>query len=232
VEGEVDIAIAQDAVWPESRRFKLTDTTDIPTEGDSENTSEDVGEAHWFWVEVPISLVSTESPNYVTLFSPSGSLIDALSSPILAGGRSEGGSRAWLDTGVSGQPPLTALEALQAPIPNFAPAIALKLVPSNDHAVAVRSFWDMSASTSDFTIGAGVLGQDVEEVRLEISLDNGITWVSEGRPLWSAPYFFRHVPSGDKENVQLRVIAVDIWGNRGASSPLIVQGGRKYIPTY
>jgi hypothetical protein len=232
IEGEIDIAVASEAVWPESRRFKLADTTDIPTEGDSENTSEDVGEARWFWAEIPVSLVDLDRPNYVALFSPSASLADALSSPILAGGRSAEGSQAWLSAGVHGQPPLTPVDALRTQIPNFAPGIALKLVPVNDHAVAVRSFWANLSSLDDMTVGATALGQDIEEARLEVSKDNGLTWAKYGRPLWDPPYFFRYKPQGNKENVQLRVTAADIWGNRGLSSPLIIKDGQKYLPSY
>jgi len=232
IEGEIDIAVAPEAVWPESRRFKLAETTHIPTEGDSENTSEDVGEARWFWTEIPLSLVDLDRPNYVALFSPSSALADAHSSPILAGGRSGEGAQAWLNTDVHGQPPLTASDALRTQIPNFAPAIALKLVPVNDHVVAVRSFWADSGVAADMTVGATVLGQDIEEARLEVSADKGLTWTPYGRPLWDPPYFFRYKPLGNKENIQLRVTAADIQGNRGLSSPLIIKEGQKYLPSY
>ena len=53
VKGEVDIAVAGEPIWPHSRRFLLARAEDIPLEGDPDNAADGVGEARWFWVEVP-----------------------------------------------------------------------------------------------------------------------------------------------------------------------------------
>lgn len=228
IDGEIDIAIASGAVWPESRRFKLAQTTDIPMEGDRENTSEAVGEARWFWTEIPISLVNVSSSNFVALFSPSQTLVSVSSSPILAAGRTSGGVQTWLNSSVRGQPPATEAEALKTQIPNFAPAICLKLVPANDHVAAVRSFWANDSPDGTFWIESTILGQDVERAWLEASHDGGTTWSKQGRPLWDPPYFFRYKPSNNKDSSLLRVSAVDILGNKGSSLPLEIKDGQKH----
>jgi len=231
IDGEIDIALSNEAIWPESRRFKLTETTKIPTEGDSENSSEAPGEARWFWTEIPVSMVNFDTGNFVALFSPSPELTNAGTSPILAAGRAPKGVQAWLNSSVRGQPPLTAEDALKTQMPNFAPAICLKLVPANDHAVAVRAFWahEVEPTPGFVTVESSALGTDVEQAWLETSQDNGMTWQKSGRPLWNPPYFFRYKLSDSKENTALRVNAADIMGNQGASQPLWIKDGQKRL---
>jgi hypothetical protein len=230
IEGEIEIAVNTEPVWPESRRFKLADVSDIPVEGDSEELAEAAGEARWFWAEIPLSIIRLDTPHYVALYSPSRALVNVSSSPILAAGRAPGGGQAWLNSAARGQPPVTAQEALKAQIPNFAPAIALKLVPPNAHAVAVRSFWSGSAPAGTLQIEASVLGQDVERAWLEVSADDGATWTRTGRFQWGPPYVFRHKPGSWKEALSFRACAQDLFGNKGASEPLVFKDGQKRPP--
>ena len=72
--GKIYIGINSSPQWDKKHSFFLVSEKDIPLEGDPEEALEEVGEARWFWVEVPMSLVSFDKENYVAIWSPDENL--------------------------------------------------------------------------------------------------------------------------------------------------------------
>lgn len=228
IKGEIDISVAEEPLWPHSRRFLLAEARDIPLEGDPDNAVDGVGEARWFWVEVPLKHVSFDRPNFILLFSPSASLKGPDRAPVLAAGPRAmvlKDVNVWMNAGVEGQPPLGSAEAIKTPVNTYAPAIALKLVPENGRAVQVSLSGGPEKGAvvaSPFVLSAAVTGTDVSRAWVESSTDTK-KWTGVGGVLQTAPYSFTvkpaSLPAGE---VWLRVSATDEWENRGASDPLQV----------
>jgi hypothetical protein len=227
IPGEVDIAVSHEPLWPQSRRFLLADTRDIPLEGDAENAVEGVGEGRWFWVEVPLKYVSLESDNYVTLFSPSEKLSDAKHSPILAAGWGRSSeANTWLNSTVQGEPPFQREDALKTGVSYFEPAIAIRLVAADAGSVSV-TLNDPPASDTvledRLVLSASVQGTDVELAWVEFSTDTR-AWHRAGRALVGAPYDFtvkreQLIPG----EVYLRAAARDSRMNLGHSDTVSVR---------
>jgi hypothetical protein len=225
--GEVDVAVSQEPLWPHSRRLMLARAGDIPLEGEPGVALEGVGEARWFWAEIPLRLLSKDTPHFVTLFSPSVGLAGGRG-PVLAGGmkRKDGkGANLWIKTNARGQPPAGIAEALKTPVSSFEPAVALMLVPHVDggpHVVLTGGPEEGSSPRDPFMVSVSVEGADVSRAWLEASAD-GQPWAPVGRPLWGPPFTFTarpaQLPSGE---VRLRVSASDRWETRGSSSETTV----------
>jgi hypothetical protein len=224
VPGEIFAAVAQDLPLPHSRRFSLARTEEIPLVSDPRQPLEGVGEARWFWTEIPLSVVSTTTQNLVAIFSPSGALKGEERSPILSGARAEGSPTAWWRDKAEGEPPRNSEEAFQFPAVTYTPAVAIKLVSARDErpAVSLRVSPDRSVNGKNFICWATVEGADIELVWLEMSID-GRVWTRVGRPARGAPYIFSmardFLPKG---SAQLRVVARDVWENAGFSPTVSV----------
>lgn len=225
VRGEVDIAVAPEPLWPHSRRALLARADQIPLEGDPDNAAAGVGESRWFWTEVPVKHVSFDRPNFVLLFSPSQSLKSPDRSPVLAAGPRKGmaqGVNTWLSSGRKGQPPMGVNEAFKTSVKTYAPAVALKLIPENDLAVAVS--WTEfpergQVVTGPFQVGVSVQGTDVSRAWIESSTDT-FKWSATGAAVLTPPYSFTVDPASLPEGeVLLRVTATDAWENRGVTEP-------------
>jgi hypothetical protein len=220
IPGEIDIAVAPQPLWPQNRRFFLTATSEIPLAGDGDNALEGVGEARWFWVEVPAKALSSTGPNYVALFSPSESLRDESRAPILAAGPATVEDNAWLNTAVGGGPPLTVGDALKTPVSSYEPAVAVKWIPSRSPGPQVSWVGAPIRSlklTGPQVLTATVSGPDVSAAWLEMSTD-GLVWKRTGAILRGAPYAFTLWPDRCPEgSVQVRAVARDQWESRGVS---------------
>jgi hypothetical protein len=228
VPGEIVAAVSPEPLWPQSRRYSLASTEDIPLAGDPDQALEGVGESRWFWAEVPVSALSTGTPNFVALFSPDEPLRGEGRNPVLAGARNEGAVTAWLCNDAQGQPPRTSTEAFRFPSGANTPAVAMKLVPRREAAPAVslRRPKNGTAIGNALVVWASVEGTDVASAWVEVSAD-GRDWRRAGRSVTQPPYFF----SIPRENLphpvaRVRVTAVDVWENRGASSDVQVKTGK------
>lgn len=222
IPGSIYISLASTSAWKQNQGRFLADTQDIPWEGDAENALDGVGEARWFWAEVPITAVNLNGPNYAALWSPTEYLVSTASSPILAAGWGSQKVNSWMNNDVRGYPPMK--DALKTPINVFEPAIAMKFIPAGseqDITVAVSSVADGRANTANKTFTCSVSGINIERTWLELSPDNGASWTKHGRAAYTAPYQFTlkadSLPSG---KFKVRAVAEDVWGNRGSSSPL------------
>jgi len=222
IPGRVEIAVNAEAVWPQSRRFHLAETSAIPLEGDPENAVDGVGEARWFWVEVPLRLLSRDRNNYIALFSPSENLRDARSAPILAAAWGDTRQNTWLNSSVKGAPPSNAVDSLKTAVTYFDPAVALKLVKEVGAEIEVTLLGPVPKSVTDtFVLSAAVTGRDIASASVECSTDEK-KWITVAT-LWNAPYSFTLKASAlPRGAVFLRVAAKDTAENKHASDAVNV----------
>jgi len=223
IPGSIYVALSSTPAWKGDAKYFLADSRELPVEPDAENAQTGVGEARWFWVEVPLTAVSTVTPNYVAVFSPTESFVSAANSPIIGAGWGSQKVNTWMNTDVRGYAPMRAADSLKTPITVFEPAIAMKLIPAlgteKSIKVSIDRIADGRVKTADKVFVADVAGDAIERVWLETSVD-GKHWEKHGRPLYSAPYMLTlkadALPDG---KVMIRVSAVDVWENTGHSDP-------------
>jgi len=223
--GKIYIGINSSPQWDKTRSFFLISEEDIPLEGDPEEALEGVGEARWFWVEVPLDLVSFDKENYVAIWSPDENLSSAQVSPILASAWGNERVNTWLDEKSEGKPP----SSLGRPVTIFEPALAIKLVPPNDNKVLVKilDIGDGEEIKEKRVLTASVSGTDVVRAWLEVSQSGKSRevrgWVKMGRSIFGAPYSITLDTGKLEEGVYyLRVGAEDFWGNVGYSRSIKV----------
>jgi hypothetical protein len=203
-----------------------TDTRDIPLDGDPVNAAEGVGEACWFWAEVPVADINFRGPNFVALWSPTEYLVNAASSPIIAGGWGGQKINSWMNNDIKGYAPLVPSTSLKTPITMFEPAIALKLIPAGSEqtiTVEIDEIKDGRGQTPQKTMVANVIGDGIEKVWLELSTD-GVSWEKHGQFVYRPPFMFTLKPQTIAPGAwKIRCSASDIWSNSGASSSVDIQ---------
>ena len=220
--GKIYIGINSSPHWDKKHSFFLVPEDDIPREGDPEEALEQVGEARWFWIEVPLSLVSFDKENYVAIWSPDENLNSAQVSPILASAWGSREVNTWLGQESQGKAP----SSLSRPVTIFEPALAIKLVPSNEKRVLVEilNITDEEEIKEKRVVTATVSGEDIVRAWLEISQDKSSskvqTWVRTGRFAFGAPYSITLDPIKLEGGLYyLRMGAEDFWGNVGYGRP-------------
>jgi hypothetical protein len=222
--GKVYIGVSQRPAFSSEQSFFLADTADIPVEAHESLYLPGIGQSEWFWAEVPRTLVSSERPNYLIVWSPNREFRSAETSPILAAADSSRGGepRAWNNHTISGVPPRQEEGALPVPI-TLKPGLAIKLVPASATRVSVSGF---SAETNpDGVLGRfSAEGRDVELAWVESSQDQ-LEWTRVSPYRRSPPYVFRlSYEAVAGKGSWMRGRARDGWGNEGGSAPLFVPG--------
>ena len=221
IDGKIYMAISQTPSWTSEQSFFLVETNDVSAEAEAGAQTDGVGPAHWFWSEVPLSMVSTQKPNYLIIWSPTQYFVRASSSPILAATAAEGENEAfaWNNHAILGVPPRTADQALETPLKNMHPALAIKLVPGVQSEVTVTDF-ALDRVGRDSIASFTASGQDIGEAWLEQSRDQ-LDWSRITKLAWHPPYAFTLTP--DKlppPGSFLRAVARDGLGNTGSSAPI------------
>ncbi len=218
--GKIYIGINSSPRWDKKHSFFLVSEDDIPREGDPEEALEQVGEARWFWVEIPLGLVSFDEQNYIAIWSPDENLNSAQVSPILASAWGGKEVNTWLDQESEGKAP----SSLSRPVTIFEPALAIKLVPSNEKRVSVEilDITDEEEIKEKRVVTASVSGGDIVRAWLEVSQDKSAKqaeeWARTGRFAFGAPYSITLDPTKLEEGIHyLRVGAEDFWSNVGYS---------------
>lgn len=228
IPGKVYIGINQVPAFPSDRSFFLAETADIPTEPDPQARVEGVGSGEWFWAEVPLSMVSSSADNYLAIWSPTSWFTRASSAPILAGADVEDPAaaretRAWNNRSILGVAPRSTTGALQTPINNIAPAVAIKLVPPppEEPAVNVAEFAAARAG-SRVVARFSAAGEDIAEGWIEASRDQ-LDWLRVSRVLRRPPYAFTLPASKTPAaGTWLRGAARDLSGQIGYSDAYMI----------
>lgn len=229
IPGEIYVSISSTPAWESSQKYFLTETNDIPLEGDPENAVDGVGEARWFWTEVPVNAVNAEGPNFIALWSPAKFLVSTASSPILAGGWGSQNVNSWLNNDIRGYAPLMSANSLKTPISVFEPAIAMKLIPQGTEQkieVSIDEVKNGRFNTQNKTVISSVSGEEIEKVWLEV-LSTTNEWQKHGRYIYCPPYQFT-IKANQLPNskIKVRCSANDIWGNTSASKEVEIDISR------
>ena len=222
--GKIYIGVSQRPAFSSEQSFFLVDTADIPVEPHESQYLPGVGESQWFWAEVSRTLVSSERPNYLIVWSPNREFRSADSSPILAAADSSRGGEphAWNNHTIQGVPPRQEDGALPVPL-TLKPALAIKLVPPSSGRVSVSAF-SADAGPEGVLARFAADGRDIELGWVESSQDQ-LEWSRVSPYRRSPPFVFRlSAEALAGKGSWLRGRARDGWGNEGSSAPLFVPG--------
>lgn len=226
VPGKVYVGISQTPAWSSEKSFFLAETSDIPADPDPQARVDGAGSAEWFWAEVPRSLVSFTSPNYLIVWSPSNYFTRASSAPILAAADADEPAaepRAWNNRSILGVPPRAPGASLGTPLGTLLPALALKLVPPEPEEPAISlSEPELARAGKRLLVRFTVAGEDVVEAWVETSRDR-LDWTRVSRLLRRAPYSF--ALSADRSpgpGLYVRGAARDASGAVGYSEPALI----------
>ncbi len=227
IPGTVYMGISQTPAWTPAQSFFLAETADIPADADPQARVDGVGAAEWFWAEVPISMVSYTSENYLIAWSPSNYFTRASSSPILAAAdlpeTSSRETQAWNNRSLLGVPPRSPEKSLETPINNIVPALAIKLVPPapEEPAVAVNDL-ALARSGKRVLVRFSASGEDVADAWVESSRDR-LDWERISKLQRRPPYVFA-LPAEKTPGPgsYLRGAARDICGAVGYSEPEMI----------
>ena len=230
INGRIYMGLSPTPSFSAEQSFFLADTRDLPMEGDPQAFVDGVGAAQWFWTEVPLSLVSSSRPNYLIIWSPSQELVQASSAPILAAAADEDGGAehetlAWNNHSILGVPPRTPNGALETPLANMSPALAIKLIPAADSEVTVGDL-SMQRLARRTLVQFSVACTDLDAAWVEVSRDQ-LDWARISRYRRQQPFIIAVPNSELPSGVYVRAAARDSLGKVGYSDPLVVPYGAK-----
>lgn len=229
ISGKIYMAISQTPAFTTEQSYFLAETADVPVENDPNNAVEGVGAAEWFWTEVPLGMISFAQPNYLIAWSPTKFFVKASSAPILAAVAVEERLEepaAWNNRAISGVPPRSAATSLQTPMPNFHPALAIKLVPPTQGEVAISDF-KFERRGKKGVASFSVAGEDVTEAWVESSRDQ-LDWSRATRYQRKPPFTFVFGPDKTPQAGHfLRAAARDASGVVGNSEPVQIPYGSR-----
>ncbi len=227
IPGKVYMGLSQTPSWSSEQSFFLAETGDIPADADPQARVDGVGAAEWFWAEVPMSMVSFTAPNYLIVWSPSNDFTNAASAPILAASeQNDPGAketRAWNNRSILGVPPRSSTNALETPITNIVPALALKLVPPgpDEPAVSVNDL-ALARAGKRMLVRFSAAGEDVTDAWVEVSRDR-LDWERISKLVRRPPYVFSLPPEkAPGPGLYVRGVARDVSGAVGYSDPAMI----------
>lgn len=227
IPGEIWIAVSPEPRWSSEQQFLLTRTEEIPQDTDDSETQTHVGEARWFWVEVPAEILSAKA-NYLALYSPSPTLNTSTTTPVLAAGLDPRApskeTRVWMNDSLQGALPD---DPLQHNVSYYQPALVIKLTnPGPGPVVELLAVKSENTLNNNVFISASLTGQDVQCAWVEALPADG-PWRPVTPRVWGPPYTFTvpalRLPPTTRE---LRVKALDVYETPGASRSVKVQVSR------
>lgn len=227
IPGKVYVGVSQTPSWTSEQSFFLAETSDIPADADPQARVDGVGAAEWFWAEVPLSMISFTSPNYVVVWSPTNYFTRASTAPILAAAEPDNDgspreTRAWNNHSILGVPPRSAASSLETPISNIYPALAIKLVPPGPDEPAV-SVNDLAVARAGkrVLVRFSAAGEDVTEGWVEASRDR-LDWERVSKYQRRPPYEFSLPAEKSPAGLYVRGAARDVSGAVGYSDPYMI----------
>lgn len=221
VPGKIYMAVNQAPSFNSDHTYFLVDAADIPREPLPNDSLDGVDSARWIWSEVPLSRLSSENPNYLALWSSSRYFVSAASSPIISAALSDNGQEdVWLNRSIKGNPP-SGDGVLETPISGLKPAIAVKLIPTNEYKVFIKGF-AAEVTPEEIMVSFTAIGEDIRAAWLEISYDK-FDWQRVTRYFFRAPYFWTFGREAlSKDMFYLRAAAADSLENVGYSKEITV----------
>lgn len=221
IPGKIYMAINQTPSFSSDHTYFLVEASDLPREPLPNDYLDGVDSSRWFWTEIPLSRVSSESDNYLALWSSSWYFTSASSSPIIAAAMTGGDEEnVWLNRSIRGNSP-SGEGVLETPIQGIKPALALKLVPHNKYKVFIKGF-SAELTPYEINVSFAAIGEDVRAAWLEVSYDK-FDWQRVTRYFFRAPYFWSFKRDAiSKDMFYLRAAAVDALENIGYSKEITV----------
>lgn len=226
IPGKIYMGVSRVPSFSGDNTFFLVEAEDLPREPLPNDSISGVESAQWFWASVPMTHIASDGPNYLAVWSNSRYFTSASSAPIIAAAFSDasGEESAWLNRSIKGAPP-SGDNALETPLAGIKPAIAIKLVPSNEYKVLIRGFMAEMDAQKIF-VSFSAIGEDVRAAWLELSYDK-FEWQRITRYMFSPPY---HVTLDradmSSDMFYLRAAAVDALENTGYSKELLIPAVR------
>jgi len=218
-EGAVYVGIASTAAWKANQRHLLCSVADIPSEGSPDSAVTTTGEARWFFTEIPIDTLADDGDLWVCVYADQRYLSNAAASPIMAGAPRDPSSpgNTWLNTDITGSPPINPAEALKVPVGAYDPAIIIRLIPREQPrpaGIALAAITDGRSGTDEKVFYVRALTPGIERMWMELSQDR-ITWQRISRFAYGEPYAFAislaTVPPDINGDFHLRFAAQDIF---------------------
>lgn len=160
----------------------LTTTDKIPLEGSPVAALEGVTESRWFWKEVDKSILSSDSSNYIHIWSEDKELNSVEVSPILAAGTgSNKRENSYLVKGKEDKKDIRTIKF-------FEPALAIKLVGENPPVpkIEINSFKSHPVILMSQVIDTAVSGKYITEVGIQVNSGSG--WESVEKVAVNPPY--------------------------------------------
>lgn len=171
-----------------AKAYVLCENSDIPLEPLDDESIEGVDSSKWFWTEIPIRLISSDTNNYIAIWAESKELKDSMSCPIIAAAYlKDDDENVWVNPSIKGSV-INVENLLEVPVYNIKPAIVIKLVPQNDYRVIIKNF-SMQKIKNDYLFTWTVISADTQKSWLEISYDR-IKWSRFSRYIFTAPYSY------------------------------------------
>lgn len=221
IPGKIYMAISNTPSFSLENTYYLIDNSDIPLEPLPNDYLDGVDSAQWFWVEVPLSSISADNPNYLAIWSSSMYFVSSSSSPIIAGGISnDREENVWLNKSIKGNPP-SGKGVLETQIHGIKPAIAIKLIPANEYRVLIKGF-RVEVDNEKIIGSFSAIGVDIRSAWIELSYDK-FDWQRVTRFFFRPPYSFT-LKRADMslEMFYLRAAAVDGLENVGYSREILI----------
>ena len=232
IPGKIYIGVSPTPAWNRKQSFFLVKSEDIPLEADFENAIEGVGNAEWFWREIPLNKIRFGADNYLALWSVTPEFKDVSNSPILAAGWGNKEINSWLNNDIKGSPPKNASDSLTTPITLFEPAIALKLVPAPPEGLSpevsiikIETGEKAGKVPAPRVVWVEAGGVSIGRVWVELSMDKK-KWTRYGRFQYQAPFVFslktHAIPIGSDGQTWVRAGATDLFETTTYSEPKAV----------
>ncbi|MCG2726577.1 MAG: hypothetical protein L6420_10090 [Elusimicrobia bacterium] len=221
IPGKIYMGISKTPSFTTENMYFLIDSSDLPLEPLQRDYLEGINSARWFWAEIPLSVISSDEPNYLAIWSSSIYFISSSSSPIIAAALSDDESEnVWLNRSIKGNPPLGE-KTLEMPISGVKPAMAIKLIPENPYRVIIKGF-RAEIGREEMIVSFSAIGEDIHSAWLEISYDK-FDWQRVTKFMFNPPYY-RTFKNGElsEDMFYLRAAGADALGNTGYSSEIII----------
>lgn len=209
-----------------SKAYVLCENSDIPLEPLDDESIDGVDSSKWFWTEIPIKSISTDSENYVAIWAESKDLKDSNSSPIIAAAYlKDNQENVWVSPSIKGSV-VNVDNILEIPISNIKPAVVIKLIPENDYKVIIKNF-NVQRDKNDYIFSWTVISADTQKSWLEISYDR-IKWNRFSKYLFLPPYSYSFSPKElPNDFFYVRACALDNFENFDCSTHISINNIKK-----
>lgn len=202
--------------------FPLAESAEIPLEGSPEEAVEGIGEARWFWAEIPADLVRDFSSVYLACWSDDPLYNRHDTAPIIASGWGDQTEDSWMTALDKDRPDSSQSKGISY----FEPALAVKLVVSEKDETASPikiKKWDAQPDPERqgkrYIVRFWLEMERDSLARFQMEKEEKQGFVLWGFPFWNSPAI---VTVKDVEKGRYRVRALGrSWSEEESVSPVL-----------